>query len=66
VLFDAGSNAPVHVATTRAVASFNLLRADFGNVIAERDARARLAREVAELIRIELAAWFARGDAGKA
>lgn len=61
VLHDWTSNAVVHSSQARAVSAYNVLRADFGNVIAERDARTRLAQQLAEHIRTELAAWFDRG-----
>lgn len=59
-LFDAATNRPVHESEVRSITAFNLLRADFGNVAAENDARQRIARELAEHIRVELATWFTR------
>jgi len=59
-LYDAASNAPVHASEVRSITAYNLLRADFGNVAAEGDARQRIARELAEHIRVELATWFTR------
>ena len=44
------------------LASYNVLRAEFANVIAEQDARARAAREVAEQIRTRLAVYFETRD----
>ena len=42
------------------LSAFNLLRADFANLIAEQDARARAARELSEQIRTRLALYFTR------
>lgn len=59
-LIDNASNAPVHASEVRGITAYNLLRADFGNVAAEIDARQRVTRELAEQIRLELATWFTR------
>jgi LPS-assembly lipoprotein len=59
-LVDARTGKAVHLSSTRAIASFDVLRADFGNVAAERDARERLARQLSEQIRAELGSWFLR------
>ena len=59
-LIDLRSNTVVHTNNLRSISSFSRLRADFGNVSAENDARARAARELAEEIRIELASWLGR------
>jgi len=44
----------------RAFSAYNVLAADYGNVSAERDARERLALELAENIRNDLGVWFSR------
>jgi LPS-assembly lipoprotein len=59
-LVDTTSNAPVHASEVRSITAYNLLRADFGNIAAESDARQRIALDLAEQIRIELATWFTR------
>lgn len=59
-LIDLASNKPIHANEVRNATAFNILRADFGNVAAEQDARQRLSRELAEAIRTELASWLAR------
>jgi len=59
-LIDLRSNKVLHSRNLRTISSFSRLRADFGNVSAENDARARAARELAEEIRIELASWLGR------
>ena len=59
-LYEARTRSLLHTNSVRALASFDVLRATFGNVAAERDARERLARTLAESIRIELASWFSR------
>ena len=46
--------------TVRAVAGYNVLRAEFANVIAERDARERAARAVADDIGTLLSVYFVR------
>ena len=59
-LVDAQTGKAIHLNSARAIASFDVLRADFGNVVAERDARERLARQLSEQIRAELGSWFLR------
>ncbi|HUN49936.1 MAG TPA: LPS assembly lipoprotein LptE, partial [Candidatus Sulfotelmatobacter sp.] len=59
-LVDARTGKAIHINSARAIASFDVLRADFGNVAAERDARERLARQLSDEIRAELASWFLR------
>ena len=43
---------------SNAVVSYNVLRNDFANVVSENDARERGARQIAEDIRLRLAAYF--------
>ncbi len=38
--------------------SYNLVRADYANLVSERDARARAARDLAEQLRIRLGNYF--------
>lgn len=59
-LLDAGSRQPLNSGTARSTAAFSVLRADFANVIAERDAEERAARVVAEEIATRLSVYFAR------
>lgn len=59
-LIDTARDVPVHASEVRSITAYNLLRADFGNVAAEIDARQRVTREIAEQIRGELATWFTR------
>jgi LPS-assembly lipoprotein len=42
----------------RAVAAYNVLRSEFANVIAERDARDRAARDIADEIKTRLSVYF--------
>jgi LPS-assembly lipoprotein len=49
---------------TRSVASFNLVRSDFANLIAKRDAESRVARETGDQIATRLAIFFDRRRAG--
>jgi len=44
--------------SVRSLASYNLLRADFANLVSERDARARAAKDCAEQLRIRLGNYF--------
>ena len=59
-LVEARTGKAIHINSARAIASFDVLRADFGNVAAEHDARERLARQLSDEIRAELASWFLR------
>ena len=59
-LLDAATRAEVNSGSVRSTAAFNVLRADFANVIAERDAEERAARVVAEEIATRLSVFFAR------
>lgn len=45
---------------TRVIASYNVTRQDYATLIADRDAQARAAREVADEIVTRLAVWFER------
>ena len=44
--------------SVRATAAYNVLRSDFANVIAERDAQRRAARVVSDELKIRLAVYF--------
>jgi len=59
-LVDLATNQAVHANEARNATAYNILRADFGNIAAEQDARQRLSRELAEAIRTGLASWLAR------
>lgn len=59
-LHDKRSGEVVHSGSATSLAAYNVLRADFANLIAEDDARARAAREVSEQIRTRLAIYFGR------
>lgn len=59
-LHDKRSGAVVHSGSATSLAAYNVLRADFANLVAEDDARARAAREVSEQIRTRLAIYFSR------
>lgn len=59
-LLDWKKNQPVHDGRTRAFSAYNILPADYGNVAAERDVRARLAVETAENIRTQIGVYFRR------
>ena len=49
---------------TRSVASYNLVRSDFANLIAKRDAESRVARETGDQIATRLAIFFDRRRPG--
>ncbi|MBT4710905.1 MAG: hypothetical protein HOB82_05195 [Alphaproteobacteria bacterium] len=44
--------------SVRATAAYNVLRSDFANVIAERDAQQRAAREISDELKTRLAVYF--------
>lgn len=62
-LLDARTRRRLNSGSVRATAAYNVLRAEFANVIAERDAEARTARVVAEEIKTRLSIYFARASA---
>ena len=66
VLEDAGSGSVVTAGKVRATAAYNVLRSDFANVIAERDAQLRVAREVSDELKTRLAVYFGGGRAALA
>ncbi len=45
---------------TRAIAAYNVVRSDYANLIAERDARSRSSQEVAQEIKTRIAVYFRR------
>ena len=49
----------------RSIASYNVVRSDFANTAAERDAELRLARELSDEIALRLAVAFGRGFASQ-
>ena len=46
--------------STRAIAAYNVVRSDYANLIAERDARSRSSQEVAQEIKTRIAVYFRR------
>lgn len=62
-LLDARTRVRLNTGSVRATAAYNVLRAEFANVLAERDAEARTARVVAEEIKTRLSIYFARVSA---
>ncbi len=58
VLSDGISGATVLRGQTRAVAAYNVVQSEFSNVIAERDAEARAAREVGEEVALRVAVFL--------
>ena len=61
-LVDIRTEAQVGAGNTTVVSSYNILRSEFATRIAENDAQARAAREVAEQIRTRLAVLLAPAD----
>jgi LPS-assembly lipoprotein len=59
-LLDAATRQELNAGTARSTAAFNVVRADFANVIADRDAEDRAARVVAEEVVTRLSVFFAR------
>jgi LPS-assembly lipoprotein len=57
-LTDAQTGAMLTAGSVRATAAYNVLRSDFANVIAERDAQQRAAREIADELNTRLAVFF--------
>lgn len=60
VLRDPSSGATLYSGQSRSTASFNLVRSDFANLIAEQDAQRRAAREISDQIMTQLAVYFTR------
>ena len=57
-LQDASTGEGLFSGSVRAVAAYNVLRSEFANVIAERDARGRAARDVSDEIKTRLSFYF--------
>jgi LPS-assembly lipoprotein len=57
-LRDLDTQRVVLVGTSNAAVSYNVLRADFNNIVSENDARRRGAREISEDIRLRVAAFL--------
>jgi len=57
-LSDAQTGTVLTTGSVRAKAAYNVLRSDFANVIAERDAQQRAAREIADEMKTRLAVFF--------
>ena len=51
--------------TARSIASYNVVRSDFANTAAERDAELRLARELSDEISLRLAVALDGGTASE-
>lgn len=58
VLFDNAGGKEVFKGAGRSYAAYNLVQSDYANLIAEKDARERAAKEVAYQIRTRLATYF--------
>jgi LPS-assembly lipoprotein len=62
-LAEIASGETVAKGTARSIASYNVVRSDFANTAAERDAELRLARELSDEIALRLAVALGRGFA---
>lgn len=60
ILIDSRANKELARGNAMSTASYNVLRSEFGNVASENDARQRAARDLADTIRLRLAAYFER------
>lgn len=61
-LLDAATRQELNTGVVRSTAAFNVGRADFANVVADRDAEDRAARVIAEEILTRLSVFFARRE----
>jgi LPS-assembly lipoprotein len=57
-LLPAGKSDPAHSGNARSLAAYNVALSPYATVTAERDAKDRAARDIAERIRTELAVYF--------
>lgn len=61
-LVDAQTNRPVISGALRRTLDYDVLRINYGNIVAAADARRRLARQIADEIASRLAVWFSRHE----
>lgn len=64
-LREIASDEIVYRGMARIISAYTLVRADYANLIAERDARARAAREIADEIQTRVAVFLSRRVAAK-
>ena len=64
-LEDAASDRPVLSGDLRSVNSYNILPSPYGTLAAERNARARAVRQIADGLTARLAAWLSRNRGGR-
>lgn len=57
---DLRTNQTILQGSTRAIAAYNVVRSDYANLIAERDALSRSSQEVAQEIKTRIAVFFRR------
>jgi LPS-assembly lipoprotein len=60
ILRDMETNASLYEAKAFAIVAYNRVPSEFANIIAERDAQERVAKQVAEEVRTKLAIYFER------
>lgn len=60
ILIDRRDGRELARGSVSSIAAYNVLRSEFGNVASENDARQRAARDMADSIRLRLAAYFGR------
>jgi len=63
-LHDTASNQPVFRGRTRAIAAYNVVRADFSTLTAEHDAQARAAVDLSYEIRNQILSYLSRRSGG--
>jgi LPS-assembly lipoprotein len=59
-LVDLATAATVFQAQSQSIAAYNVVRSDYATLVAEQDAAARVAREVSDDIKVQLAIFFDR------
>ena len=64
-LVDAASDRPAMSGDLRSVNSYNILESPYGTLAAERNARARAVRQIADGLTARLAAWLSRNPDGR-
>lgn len=59
-LIDLGTTSTVLRARSQSIAAYNVVRSDYATLVAEHDAAARVAREVSDDIKLQIAVYFDR------
>lgn len=64
-LFEPDGQKPIHSGRVTSISSYNILRSDYGTLVAEQDARGRAVEQIASDIRTGLALYFAKRRSDK-